>query len=491
MRKRRVGMRSLVTAALVVAASLVGAAAASAQDTTAPFSECPAVGDNTGGCRILIVITPNGIQYLEDTNQPATYDGDDDTLVGVVNTRPGQPINFIDLSSPTLPIFGFDGDGICTQTPAPPPDGQLTCPFDPTGYGGPNVSFSNISPDTRSGRVNFGAGGLALNETAYFGLEDTVAVSDLTGLETHVSTQFAAVGGSGVTDSAVIEDDDPNDNSFPTGSITWNVYGPDDFTCSGDPVDTFFTTISSSGTYTTPVFFPGLAGVYTFVASFASENNDFPSLTSGCQDPDETFSVGPKLTTEALTTATVGQTIHDTATLSGARDPVGRITFTAFGPDDPDCSGPAQFIVDAPVQTGNGTYLSREFTTTQAGTYRWIARWEGDARNPPVETSCNDPNETTVVNPLPPIVVVPAHATGHARFKVKYARVIKVRGKAPYLQVRVTSKRAKYVRLRIQLSAKHWTGQRVTRKIRTNRAVKIRGLHLIGAAKVKVTVLGR
>ena len=214
-------------------------------------------------------------------------------------------------------------------------------------------------------------------------------------------------------------------------------------------------------------------------------------LTSDCNDPNEQVLVGPKLTTEALVSATVGQTIHDTATLFGARDPVGRITFTAFGPDDPDCSGPAAFIVDAPVQTGNGTYQSREFTTTQAGTYRWIARWEGDARNPAVETSCNDPNETTIVNPLPPIVVVPAHATSHAKFKVKYARYVKPRGKAAYLLVRVNSKRSQHVRLRIKLSAKHWTGHSVTRRIRTNRAVKIRGLHLTGAQKVRVIVLGR
>ena len=54
-------------------------------------------------------------------------------------------------------------------------------------------------------------------------------------LETHASTPTAVVGGSGVRDTAIIEDDVPDDNIVPTGLITWNVYGPDDFNCSGDP----------------------------------------------------------------------------------------------------------------------------------------------------------------------------------------------------------------------------------------------------------------
>jgi hypothetical protein len=242
--------------------------------------------------------------------------------------------------------------------------------------------------------------------------------------------------------------------------------------------------------YQSLVWFPGLAGTYSFVASYSGDQNN-PAATSPCNDPLETVVVGPKLTTQAAVSATVGETIHDTATLTGARDPVGFITFSAYGPNDPNCSGPAAFIVDAPVQTSNGPYLSREFTTSAAGTYRWIARWNGDARNPAVETSCNDPQETTVVNPAPPIVVVPAHSTSHARFKVAYARYVKPRaGRAGYLSVRVNSKRAKHVRLRIKLSAKHWSGQNVTRTIRTNRAVRLRGLHLIGAQKVRVVVLG-
>jgi hypothetical protein len=58
----------------------------------------------------------------------------------------------------------------------PPPAG---CPFGPTTYEGPNTSFSNISPDTTTGTVNF-TGGLAAGATAYFSLEDKLTGASFT-----------------------------------------------------------------------------------------------------------------------------------------------------------------------------------------------------------------------------------------------------------------------------------------------------------------------
>ena len=63
--------------------------------TTAPFNECPTIGfDNS--CGLLIVISNNGEQVLQDNNngtsdstptagQQTPYDNTDDTLVGIVN----------------------------------------------------------------------------------------------------------------------------------------------------------------------------------------------------------------------------------------------------------------------------------------------------------------------------------------------------------------------------------------------------------------------
>ena len=54
----------------------------------------------------------NGDQILGNpANGP--YDGADDTLVGILNES-SKPLYRIQLSAPSIPIFGFDGDGICT-----------------------------------------------------------------------------------------------------------------------------------------------------------------------------------------------------------------------------------------------------------------------------------------------------------------------------------------------------------------------------------------
>ena len=144
--------------------------AAQAQNPSPPFTECAAAGlDPT--CRLLIVIGANGSQtVLTDNNVSQTYDGSDDTLIGVLNLS-NQPVSSIPLTG-TLQLFAFDGDGICAiGTITPNPAG---CPFGPTGYEGPGVSFTNISADQNSGLVVFSPAIPANGGTAYFGLENAV-----------------------------------------------------------------------------------------------------------------------------------------------------------------------------------------------------------------------------------------------------------------------------------------------------------------------------
>ena len=102
--------------------------------------------------------------YSDPSQGP--YDGADDTLTGVVNNS-SQPVGSLQLSSNTA-LFGFDGDGLCTASPHP-----SGCPFGPTGYEGPNTSFSGISADGSGGVVNF-VTPLAPGETAYFSLEEAL-----------------------------------------------------------------------------------------------------------------------------------------------------------------------------------------------------------------------------------------------------------------------------------------------------------------------------
>lgn len=132
-----------------------------------PFKQCQPAGLNTG-CRILIWIDATGsLRVLTDPSAALAYDGIEDTLIGVLN-QSSKSIASIPLKGPNT-IFDFDQDGICeagVTTPTP-----AGCPFGPTGYEGPGVSFSFISGDKTSGTVNFSPPIPANGGTAYFGLE--------------------------------------------------------------------------------------------------------------------------------------------------------------------------------------------------------------------------------------------------------------------------------------------------------------------------------
>ena len=135
-----------------------------------PFNQCPPVGADTS-CAVLIVITDSGVSVFQDPSQ-GPYDNIEDTLIGVQNNSSHTTLYSLPLSSPNV-IFSFDGDGICgidsttglPFNPAPP-----GCPFGPTGYEGPGVSFSSINSGSTSGIINF-AGGIPPGQSAYFSLE--------------------------------------------------------------------------------------------------------------------------------------------------------------------------------------------------------------------------------------------------------------------------------------------------------------------------------
>ena len=190
--------------------------------TTAPFNECPQIGYDTS-CGILIVISNNGEQVLQDPNNGVAgatttpgaqtpYDEIDDTLVGIVNES-SKPVYAIQLSgeSSGTSLFGFEGDGICTYatggsdtnggaagstgTPLAGPGGytgdqycsasqlagsSAASGFDPNGsdYEGPNNTYSNISADTDSGNVDF-TNGVNPGQSTYFSLESSLAPSQV------------------------------------------------------------------------------------------------------------------------------------------------------------------------------------------------------------------------------------------------------------------------------------------------------------------------
>jgi RHS repeat-associated protein len=155
-----------------------------------PFTECPAIGEDTS-CEILVVVTDSGTSIYQDPSQ-GPFDGIEDTLIGVLNES-SQPLGKLELSGDT-DLFGFDGDGICSGD-YPAWNGSAQCPYGSTGYEGPDTSFSDINEDASGGIVDFPTA-LAPNGTTYFSLEEALTASTVVSGGPTASEQGGAPNGS-------------------------------------------------------------------------------------------------------------------------------------------------------------------------------------------------------------------------------------------------------------------------------------------------------
>ena len=200
----------------------------------------------------------------------------------------------------------------------------------------------------------------------------------------------------------------------PTGTVTFNLYGPNDASCSGSIIYTN-TVALSSGSANSGNFQATAPGVYRWVAIY-NGNTNYASVTHPCNSANESTTVNqttPTLVTVASAGGPVGTQVTDQATLSGAFNPTGSITFTLYGPNDATCANAPVYTSNAITVSGNGSYTSAPaFTTTQAGVFRWRAVYSGDANNASVSHPCNAANESVTIGQLTPTIVTTASAAG-------------------------------------------------------------------------------
>jgi len=182
-RLRKIPCLTAITAAALIVGSalLIGPAetAAAAPAPNPPFTQCPAIGASPS-CEILLVVNPDNTVSVYGDPSVGTFDGSDDTLVGIVNDSTAA-VKAVTVSGPGSDLSGFDGDGICsgdygTWT------GSSGCPYGPTGYEGPGTSFVTDPSLPDSAEVDF-AGGLAPGKSAYFSLEGALTSAELTARE--------------------------------------------------------------------------------------------------------------------------------------------------------------------------------------------------------------------------------------------------------------------------------------------------------------------
>jgi hypothetical protein len=67
----------------------------------------------------------------------------------------------------------------------------------------------------------------------------------------------------------------------PTGTVTFNLFGPSDPTCSGTPAYTQTVGLSGGSASTSPGFVTNAAGTWNWTASYSGDANNSPA-TSGC-----------------------------------------------------------------------------------------------------------------------------------------------------------------------------------------------------------------
>lgn len=220
--------------------------------------------------------------------------------------------------------------------------------------------------------------------------------------------------GGTITDTAFVTG---RANPDDTGTVDFELFGPDNNTCSGAPIfQSLNNPISStSNQVTSEPFTPQAIGTYYWVASYSGDRNNV-AVTAPCDASNESVVVTPGqpiLATTASPAIRLGEgDLTDTATVTDRVGPLAStVSFALFGPGDTMCDGPAIFTDDdvaLPIDSDSVT--SAGYTPTVPGTYRWIATYSGDANNLPAAGECNDDGESTEVDQAQPVLTTDAGA---------------------------------------------------------------------------------
>ncbi len=78
--------------------------------------------------------------------------------------------------------------------------------------------------------------------------------------------------------------------SAPTGTITFNLYGPNDATCAGASIFTSLVTVNGNGTYASLSFTPLTIGTYRWIANYGGDLNNAPTANT-CNAANENVAV--------------------------------------------------------------------------------------------------------------------------------------------------------------------------------------------------------
>ncbi len=335
----------------------------------------------------------------------ATNASGDVSLGGQItdNATVSGRVNPVGPSSITFRVYGPD-DATCSTVAVftsvvsyPVGGGSVTSgaytPVAPGVYRWRATYSGDVNNDPVTGACN------AANENVTVRAQPTIATN---------ASGDVSLGGQ-ITDNATVSG---RVNPVGPSSIAFEVYGPDDATCTGPVV--FLSTVAypvAGGSVTSGAYTPVAAGVYRWRATYSGDVNNDP-VTGACNAANENVTVRaqPTIATNASGDVSLGGQITDNATVSGRVNPVAgaTVTFDLYGPDDATCAGAIAFTSTVAYPVAGGAVTSGAYTPTAAGVYRWRATYSGDANNDPVTGACNAANENVTVSRAQPSIATNA-----------------------------------------------------------------------------------
>lgn len=266
---------------------------------------------------------------------------------------------------------------------------------DPFTFGEASISFQALFG---SGCGSFGSAYLKSRSSDSFTSEikdfvppERVQINSCpTGIVTSATASVTI--GSPISDTATLSGATANAG----GTITFNLYGPDDATCSGSSVFTSTVNVNGNGAYSSGNFTPTVVGTYRWTAAYTGDANNQAS-TSGCNAANEASVVN-----KAPTTIGTAQSLRpqDSATISATAGgtPTGTVTFSLF--DNATCSGSPVFTQARSLSGGTATTDNTTFTisSASAATYKWLVVYGGDANHTGATSACGTENFVLTIN---------------------------------------------------------------------------------------------
>lgn len=193
------------------------------------------------------------------------------------------------------------------------------------------------------------------------------------------------------------------------GAIEFQLFSPGAPACTGTPLVTWNVPVTGDGDYSSGSYAPTEVGTYHWTAIYTKGAGE-PALEGECGDADESSTVTkalPTVATDAGADVEIGGALGDVATVAGGHSPTGTVSFRLYGPGDTACANTPVFTATKNLgeEAGEpGVARSGPFTPSEAGEYRWIASYSGDADNEAIAGTCGDPDETVTVAKAAPAI---------------------------------------------------------------------------------------